>query len=225
LAAVTYNELSNYYMQPIHPWLKTALSLVNVERGSTLTEGGSTQIDGSTSAAGVTSNQVDAAKPGLTPDPAYDTNQGDISSIQQGIINNPRAKEAADNFYRSVLGVGSVEPGLVYNFETGRAAPLMRHNGNWLEGSSHSDKSPRNGGEGNPNLTGVGNLRLVARQIEGKKSIESKFGLRFIDFTPQNYNDTSIVYENKFSVGKGVLEPGASMFLNYGEINSLLTGE
>jgi hypothetical protein len=224
VAASTYTELSNYYMQPIHPWLKTALSLVNVERGSSLTSGGDTATDASTAISGDTTLDK-ASLLGITPDPAYDSNTGDITSIQQGIIDNPRAKEIADKFYRSVLGVCSADPGLIYNFETGQVSPVARHNGNWTEGSSHSDRSPKNGGEGNPNLTGVGNLRLVARQIEGKKSIESKFGLKFIDLTEQNYNGTSVTYQNKVAVTDMTLEPGASMFLDYSEISSLVNGD
>lgn len=225
LAGSTYNELSNYYMQPIHPWLKTALSMVNVERSAVLTEGGTTEKDASTAAAvsGPTSTNK-AVRLGLTPVAGYDSNSGDVVSIQQGILNNPRAKEVADKFYRSVLGVGAADPGLIYNFETGRASPIARRNGNWVPGSGYHDSSPKNGGEGNPNLTGVGNTRLVSRQVEGKKGIEAKFGIKFIDLTPQNYNSTSIVYQNQVAVTNAMLEPGASMFLNYGEVNSLLEG-
>lgn len=227
LAAFTYNELSNYYMQPVHPWLRTALSLVNVERGDVLTENGNTDADGETVADSNVKTDTKAkslSSLGLTPDPTYDSNTGDIISIQQGIINNPRAKEAADNFYRSVLGVGAADPSLIYNFTAGRAAPLSRQDGNWSEGSGYADHSPANGGEGNPNLTGIGNLRLVARQIEGKKSIEAKFGLKFIDYNPQNYNPSSVVYESKTATDGNLIEPGASLFLNYGEISTLLDG-
>lgn len=228
LAAFTYNELSNYYMQPVHPWLRTALSLVNVEREDVLTENGDTDNDSLTVADADVKTDSTTNKSlsslGLTPDPNYDSNTGDIKSIQQGIINNPRAKEAADNFYRSVLGIGCADPTLIYNFVTGRAAPISRQDGNWAEGSGYADHSPANGGEANPNLTGVGNLRLVARQIEGKKSIESKFGFKFIDLTPQNYNPSAVVYESKSPTDGNLMEPGSSLFLNYGEIKSLLDG-
>lgn len=219
IAAVTYSELSNYYTFPVHPWLSTALSMINVERGATLTPGGTTAVDAVTSAG---SDNPSPASLGLTPDPLYDSNTGDITSIQQTIINNPRGKEAADKFYRSVLGIGCADPSLVYNFTNGGSTPVSRLNGTWELGSPYVDRSPRNGGEGNPNLTGVGNLKLVSRPIEGKKSIEAKFGLTFIDLNPENYNPSSVMYQNPATKGRDLLEPGASMFLDYEEISTIL---
>jgi hypothetical protein len=173
--------------------------MVNVER-----EGGASEEDG------------------ITPDKDYDTDQGSIKSIQQTIINNPKALEAADKFYRSVLGVGAADPTLIYDFERGGAKPVARLNGTWIQGSPASDHSPRNGGEGNPNLTGVGNLKLVSRPVEGKKSIEAKFGIKFIDLTPTNYSQDSVLYQNPHSINKGLLEPGASLFLDYEEVPKIL---
>lgn len=157
---------------------------------------------------------------GLTPDPEYDTNEGDVKEggIEQGLINNPRAKEAADNFYRSVLGIGAVDPGLIYDFDNGRPNPVKRRYGQWIP-DSYESLPTDNGGEGNDNLTGVGNLRLVSRQIEGRKSIESKFNLNFIDLTPELYTGHRINYVNPVTTEKSVpLEPGASMFLEYEDI-------
>lgn len=199
LAAVSYAELSNYFSFPIHPWLQTALEMVNVARDEGRSE-----------------------EDGITPDKDYDTNQNSIKSIQQTLINNPKALEAADKFYRSVLGVGAADPTLIYDFERGGAKPVARLNGTWIQGSAASDHSPRNGGEGNPNLTGVGNLKLVSRPIEGKKSIESKFGVKFIDLTPTNYSQESVMYQNPNLVKRGLLEPGASIFLDYEEIPKIL---
>ncbi len=215
IAAVSYAELSNYYTFPIHPWLSTALSMVNVQRTESVLFNNVTALP----------NVVMDASPtslGIIPDPEYDSNKGEIRSIQQTIIGNPIAKEAADRFYRSVLGVGAADPGLVYDFQNGGSSPVTRLNGTWIRGSAAIDHSPRNGGEGNLNLTGVGNLKLVSRPIEGKKSIEAKFGLKFIDLTPQNYNPSSIMYTHKTTQGRELLEPGASMFLDYEEINNLL---
>lgn len=199
LAAVSYAELSNYFSFPIHPWLQTALEMVNVDR-----ESGESQ------------------EQGISPDKDYDTDQSSIKSIQQTIINNPKALEAADKFYRSVLGVGAADPTLMYDFQRGGAKPVARLNGTWIQGSTASDHSPRNGGEGNPNLTGVGNLRLVSRPIEGKKSIESKFGIKFINLTPQNYSQESVMYQNPNLAKRGLLEPGASLFLDYEEVPKIL---
>lgn len=199
LAAVSYAELSNYFSFPIHPWLQTALGMVNVDRESGQSE-----------------------EQGISPDQDYDTNQSPIKAIQQTIINNPNALDAADKFYRGVLGVGAADPTLIYDFERGGAKPVARLNGTWIQGSMASDHSPRNGGEGNPNLTGVGNLKLVSRPIEGKKSIESKFGIKFIDLNPTNYSQESVMYQNPNLANKGLLEPGASLFLDYEEIPKIL---
>ncbi len=222
IAAVSYAELSNYYTFPVHPWLSTALSMINIQRGTTASFTGNTFLDSIDSAGGTSDDDLSASSRGITPDPEYDSNKGDIKSIQQTIIDNPRAKEAADNFYRSVLGVGAADPGLVYDFQNGGSSPVARLNGTWIQGSHAVDHSPRNGGEGNPNLTGVGNLRLVSRPVEGKKSIEAKFGLKFIDLTPQNYNQSRVMYTHKSTQGRELLEPGASLFLDYEEINSIL---
>jgi hypothetical protein len=182
VAAVTYAELSNYFLPPTHPWLQTALQLINV-----------------------------------TPD----GNTGDSSKVYQTLLGNENAVTAADQFYRSVLGVGAAYPNLIYNFEEGVPYALARSSGKWREGAVDRKPLP-NGGEGNDNYTGVGNLRLVSRQIESRKSIEDKFGLKFIDMSPGNYNGAPAGYVNQVLTNRTLLEPGASLFLDYEEITDFI---
>jgi hypothetical protein len=234
MAAQTYAEISNYEMPPLHPWLRNALKIINVERGTTLTEGGDTAKDtddiqvssvkdpitGKSSTDSSYEAQADkvnknySSNYGLPPDDRYDSNTGDVESVQQSLIGNPRAKFVADLYYRSVLGVGAADPGQIYNFEAGGYSPVERQGGIWVEGK-RDHNTAAHGGERNDNLTGVGNLRLVSRPIEGKLSIETKFQIKFIDMIPQNYNATSITYQNTVTTANRLKEPGQSLFLDY----------
>jgi hypothetical protein len=248
VAAVTYAELSNYFLPPSHPWLQTALKLVNVSRDDGKAK--DSTVDSDTADAGTppdnlaeeakaksadskdkVTSQVGKAVPsmadqvssryGVEPKPDLDTNKGDVRSVSQTLLGNSRAVEVADQFYMSVLGVGAAYPNLIYNFTEGVPYPISRHAGRWAEGSA--DSLPTlNGGEGNDNLTGVGNLRLVRRQIESKASIEDKFDLKFIDMTPGNYNGAPAGYVNEILTNRTLLEPGASMFLDYEEISDFI---
>jgi hypothetical protein len=251
MAATTYTEMSNYYMAPVHPWLRNALSMVNISRTEKLSEGSdlskdAVQIKTADPVISTEKTIFNAAKDsqlyneqedqrqkeeqqftqsltqrGIIPDPKYDTNTGDIESIQQGLINNPRAKAVADAFYRSVLGIASADPAQMYDFEKGGILPVKRVHGAWGVGEVGSH-STSNHGEKNDNLTGVGNLRLVHRPIEGKKAIEYKFDLKFIDLTPTNYTATGVTYQNKIATSSEMVEPGASMFLDYEEIEQVI---
>lgn len=249
MAAITYAEMSNYYIQPIHPWLQNALKMVNVARGDASTTGSSTDADasdvkqapdpvtdnnsvgdddramrtevGKKEAADKRSASMSSTDYGLPADPAYDSNTGDVTSVQEGLIGNTRAKLVADQFYRGVLGVGAAEPSQLYDFYNGGALPVVRRNGIWEEGSMDHNPLP-SGGEGNDNLTAMGGMRLVSRPIEGRRSIEAKFGIKFIDLTPQNYSGTSVAYENTILSNSKLLEPGASMFLDYEDITVLI---
>jgi hypothetical protein len=225
--------------------------MINVERSAVLTPGGDTEADASdikTAPDPVTtpldpskgysderifreeeqSRKLAEAKKhelstayGLPPDDRYDTNTGDVLNVQQGLISNPRAKAVADSFYRSVLGVGAADPGQIYDFESGGLLAVIRNNGVWAQ--STSERRPTdNGGEGNDNLTGVGGLRLVSRPVEGKLSIEKKFNIKFIDLVPQNYTETHLTYQNSVVTNSKLLEPGASMFLDYEDIQTFI---
>ncbi len=250
LAAITYTEMSNYFIQPIHPWLQTALKMINVSRdagtdplNSELTDEELAGPDNVTeeeplpsedrefrirneASVKKESQQEDLRKKsstdyGLAADPKFDTNTGNVEYVKQNLIDNKRAKLVADQFYKSVLGVGATEPIDVYDFELGTVKPVSRTNGIWEEGPYDSIPLP-NGGQGNDNLTGVGNLRLVQRQIESKKGIEDKFKIRFIDLTPENYNGAPAVYQNDILTNRDLLEPGASVFLDYEEITDFI---
>lgn len=171
---------------------------------------------------------------GLAPDPTYDSNSGDVTSVSQTLINNIRAVQVADQFYMSVFGVGAAYPQDVYNFTDGSVNSISRKAGIWSYAGTGAhfsttnssspqttktpQSAPKNGGEANSNLTAVGSLALVARQIESKESISAKFGIKFIDMTPNNYNGTQQQYVNQILTNKDLLEPGASPFLDYQEL-------
>jgi hypothetical protein len=249
VAAVTYTELSNYFLVPTHPWLQTALKMVNVNRDELKTEGSSvsedeTDVDDPPDKVKDEGVKTDTTKDkkmfaaelanqakntaadlgstyGLSEDKSYDTNKGDVKYVFQTLIGNDRAAKVADQFYRGVLGVGAAYPNMMYDFEEGSAKALDRSDGKWMTGSIHHTPSPH-GGEQNDNFTGVGNLRLIRRQIESKNSIEDKFGLKFIDMTPNNYNGAQASYTNEVLTNHSLLEPGASLFLDYEEITDFI---
>jgi hypothetical protein len=230
MAAITYTEMYNYFIQPIHPWLQTALKMINVARDSTTASTAKadptllddTDIPGSK----LLLNNSDYVKPvTATPagtDPLYDTNTGDVSDVNQSLVGNTRAKLVADEFYKSVFGVGAAEPSQMYDFDTGEILAVSRSNGIWVEPEGVASTTTKNGGEGNDNLTGVGGLRLVSRQIEGRKGIEDRFDLKFIDMTPSNYDGTPAKYTNDGITNSTLLEPGASLFLDYEEIKDFI---
>jgi hypothetical protein len=195
VAVSTYTEMVNYFMQPIHPWLQTALKVVNTSPGP----------------SGLTSTQGDGYG-----------NPPDDLNVNSTIMFNSVAKEAADQFYRNVFGVGAVAIDDIYDFEYGRVIPMQRSNGLLIEGSATSKKA-LNGGELNDFLTAVGNMRLVMRPIEGKNAIQDKFGITFIDLNTTNYNPTAMSYTNPALQSDYYFEPGQSMFLDYKEISSFIS--
>lgn len=206
VGAMTYSEMSNYYIQPLHPWLQTALNMINVTYGA------------QTSAApsGFNSPQVYAN----TANPSSDTQEyGDVSnvtSVRQTLIGNSNAAITAGTFYQSVLGIGAAAPDDIYDFANGQGIPISRTSGAWSQGSPTSLTLP-NGGEANDYLTAVGNLRLVSRPIEGKQAIQNKYQISFVDLTPANYGTSAEQYQNPVLSADLLLEPGASMFLDYDE--------
>jgi hypothetical protein len=237
LAAITYTEMSNYFIQPTHPWLQTSLKMLNVSRSGTDTSTSNDLLGTSSGDALFSPEQAQAdllaqsqsdasTKYGLKANPSFDGTSGTVESINQSIIGNTRAKAVADQFYKSVFGVGAAEPSFIFDFSLGTASAVNRNNGIWLE-QGPTDKLPdvTNGGEKNDNLTGVGGLRLVHRQIESKKGIEAKFDIKFIDMTPDNYSGAPAVYENTVLSNSKLLEPGASPFLDYLEIQDFINGD
>ena len=196
VAAVTYEELSNYYTPPAHPWLMRLLGIINEE-----------PLEGEASPVA----------------PTMEGDYGDISGIGNvvsTILQNPKAKIKADNFYYSVLGVGAADPTTMYDFMTQQAIPQMRRgNSHIVEALANgSNKMPSSsGGDNNDWNTTPGNLRLVARNIESKDAIASKFDYQFIDMTFENYSGQATGYSNPKLMNKQLLEPGQSLFLNYKE--------
>lgn len=192
VAAVTYAELTNYYHPPLHPWLQTALGMLN--------EDPSTQTSGSNEDSG-----------------SYGSTSA-LKKISSTILQNPEARLKANQFYYSVLGVGAADPTEMIDFVTNQAIPQMRKGADLAgcEGGGESVPTP-NGGESNDWLTTVGNLRLVSRNIEGKDSIATKFKYLFIDMSTENYGGSTIQYSNPALDSDTLLEPGASMFLDYME--------
>lgn len=194
VGASSYTEMINYNLAPIHPWLQTALGIVSTYPGD----------------SGKASNETDSY--GEPPD--------DIE-VSSTIIENPNAKQIADQFYKSVFGIGAAAIDDLYDFQYGQLYPVNRVNGEFTVGS-YDTKSIDNGGNTNDYLTTVGNLRTVRRPIEGRKALESKYGITFIDLNPSNYNQTFVAYMNESLGNNNLLEPGESIFLDYLEISEFI---
>lgn len=198
VGAVSYAELSNFYIPPIHPYLQTALNLVN---------------------AVVDEEEYSKGKYG-DPTPFIETSST--------LLQNPVGKATADQFYKEVLGVGACAPDDLMHFSTGRAFSVNRAEGILRpEVLPDKDNTPNRthyqaARETKDYYSTVGNLRLVRRPIESKVSIEDKFGLSFIDIDPALYNNTYVNYVNPKLAKNLYLEPGASLFLDYVEINEFI---
>lgn len=125
------------------------------------------------------------------------------------------AYKTADSYYRYTLGVPSIAPTDLMDFNSGTLYPHKWDNaGDWTKGSDASIRGS-NGGEMNPMLSFEGNLSLVARPIESKAKIEDRFGLKFIDMKPENYASTVIKYKDKTLDESAKFEIGQSQFLDY----------
>lgn len=133
----------------------------------------------------------------------------------QTIIQNPEAKQAADEFYLYALGVPAVAPDDIHDFNTGLVKPIAVEDGRVVEGSPASIPGPNQYGELNPNLTFEGNLHLIARPIENQYQIQTDFEVKFIDMTIENYSSTVIKYEDGVLQDSAKLELGQSQFLEY----------
>ena len=192
----TYAELSNFYCPPAAPALQSALNMVDFE--------------------------VDAA----TRDAAAAGDLAPYKNTNATLLQNKRAKQTADDFYKQVLGVGAAAPDDLIHFSTNRAIPLKRYNGGIISEVIPSAESlPKertepssSGREGHDFYSSVGNLRLVSRPIEGKNSISKKFGYSFIPRTKEYYNQTQVRYVNPLAAASLFLEPGSSLFLEYQRI-------
>lgn len=201
-AATTYAELSNYYTAPATPFLQTALDLVNVDIDRELYD----------------STPIGDASP--------------FSNVRSTLLQNPKAKETADTFYKQVLGVGAAAPEDLMHFASGRAMPVDRIGGVFKsrvvaqEGSYPDDRGHNLVDSQGRHLVDyystVGNLRLVSRPIESMNSIATKFDYAFIDLDRTLYNGTYVNYRNPILASNFFLEPGASMFLDYMETEEFI---
>jgi len=147
---------------------------------------------------------------------------GKYTDVKSTLLQNPVAKSAADQFYLGTLGVASIAPDDLFNFTRGRANGLARSSGLLVsltpeDAGARASRHAPNGGELNDYLSTVGNLRMVSRAIETRKSIETKFDLYFIDLTSQNYNNSFELFKNPNLTQGMLLEPGANLFLDYQE--------
>lgn len=166
VSAMTYQELGNYEQQYLHPWMTTALDLVNED-------------------------DTVAGESGIT----YKTT----------IVNNEKGRLAASKFYKSALGVGCAPPEFLYDFSNGKPLPFDREMGDPV--NKATDKY----------LSGEGNLHLTYRPIETKQKVEERFGIKFIDMVPGNYNPVVFSYADPILEDTKLLEPGQSLFLNYAD--------
>lgn len=148
------------------------------------------------------------------PDASTGSTDSMVVKNAGSLLNNDKGREAADNFYRPVLGVGAADPSWLMDFEVGQLRPQERLNGGLIPSTNASVKT-YNEGEGNDYLTSVGNLRLSARPIETREKIAERFGYKFIDTTPENYSLQTIGAINPSLESSKFLEPGASPFLEY----------
>jgi hypothetical protein len=133
------------------------------------------------------------------------------------LTDSPEAQLRADKFYTSALGVKSVNPMTLYDFENGGLKPVMRP-GNMMgfqTGRVESFIDRNTGLESNPMLTTQGNLQLVRRPIESRDNIATRWSIKFIDMTTGNYNTAAIRYSNKVQSSSDALEPGQSQWLKY----------
>ena len=191
VSAVSYSELSMYYLPPLHPSLMGQLGMYNTDANPAVGSGEkSLPVYGDTSTLG---------------------------NVQSTLLQNPAAKLKADAFYYSVLGVGAADPTELYDYQVSQPRPQLRGTGDYRIQVMPTVSSIPDGRGGDINdwNTVPGNLRLVSRNIEGKESIAYKFSYTFMDMTKEAYSGNTYAYSNPVFMSKQLLEPGASMFLKY----------
>lgn len=200
VAVSTYAELSNFYTPSLTPFLESALGIVTADIDDALYAASTERFD---------------ASPFTNP--------------ASTIIQNPKAKAIADTFYKQVLGVGAVAPDDLIHFSSGRAYPMSRYGATLVPkiisgGQSLPDikPHPKVARETDDYYTSVGNLRMVRRPIESKDSISAKFSYNFIDLDPRLYNTSFVNYVNPLLASDLLLEPGASLFLDYMETSDFI---
>lgn len=136
-----------------------------------------------------------------------ETDTGTI--YRSSIVNNVTARKSASEFYKSTLGVGAAAPEMLYDFSDGQAYPYARLDGDLTLPDAESF---------NMHSSGEGNLGLVYRPIETKQDVETRFGIKFIDMSPGNYDPVAFSYQAPILDEPKLMEPGESMFLDYTDI-------
>ncbi len=124
------------------------------------------------------------------------------------IVNNTTARDSANDFYKSTLGVGAAAPEFLYDFSTGTPYPFTRVNGaptTLSEGSTTAQ------------VSGEGNLSLVFRPVETKAQYADRYGVKFIDMSPENYGPVVFSYQEPILDEARLMEPGESLFLDYSD--------
>lgn len=124
------------------------------------------------------------------------------------IVNNTVAREKANDFYKSTLGVGAAAPEFLYDFATGTPYMYSRVNGSPTTAATGSDEL---------HVSGEGNLMLAFRPIETQDQHAARFGVKFIDMSPDNYDPVTFAYQEPILDEAKLMEPGESMFLDYSE--------
>jgi hypothetical protein len=145
-----------------------------------------------------------------------DTDANGKTIYKTGIVNNTTARESASTFYLSTLGVGAAAPEFLYDFSTGRPYPFNRLNATPTTSTSSSDI---------PHVSGEGNLSLVYRPIETQAQYSDRFGIKFIDMSPENYDPVVFSYHEPLLDEAKLMEPGQSMFLDYADYPSMSRDE
>lgn len=131
------------------------------------------------------------------------------TTYRTSIVNNLQAREAANEYYKSTLGVGAAAPEMLYDFSTGQPYPYSK-----IDGQISSVTGDSIG----LHASGEGNLTLTYRPIETKEQVEERFGIKFIDMSPENYDPVVFSYEEPILSEPKLMEPGQSMFLDYTKI-------
>ena len=132
------------------------------------------------------------------------------------VNNTEEAKAAADAYYYTTLGVKSVAPEDIYDFEKyGLPKPVKKDaSGKIVAGTNNSVKGS-NGGEINPYLSYEGNLWLFSRPIEDRKLVEERFKIKFVDLDVNTYSGTGVTFVPGVLSDSSKLELGQSQFLDY----------
>ena len=147
----------------------------------------------------------------------YGSTQGMTVKNAGTLLFNAEGKVTADAYYQSTLGVRAADPSTLYDWTTGQILPQDRFDSGVVITLNKESIPTPNGGDANDFNTTVGNLRLVSRPVESRSSIEYKFKYKFVELTPENYTLPVIEDVNPSLERDRMLEPGASLFLEYME--------